>query len=153
MVHITKQQIFVLFVLLMFLGSSAAFAFMNVIEVNPPKQQLVFDGPLSNADEAVFLRQNKVVAKYFWSENCTACPEAEDTVDSLFNDLAGGLVVEKVDVDKWPEAAEAFQVTELPALDLKGNTIERFDGNFTYDEAYSAICDLFFQPVDQCLTG
>ncbi len=147
---ISKNQIFALFVLIIFVGSSAAFALMNVIEVTPQRQQLVFDGPLSNADEATFLQQNKVVAKYFWSENCTACPDANDTVDSLFNDFGGGLVIEKVDIGQWSDVAEMFEVTEVPVLYLKGSTIDRIDGSIDYNDAYEKICWLFFEPVEQC---
>jgi thiol-disulfide isomerase/thioredoxin len=150
MVHIKRQQIFVLFVLAMLFGAwFVASALTSSFQTQQPKQQLVFDTPLSNSDEAVFLQQNKVVAKYFWSANCTICPDAETAVDNLFQEFGGNLVIEKIDVDKWPDVAQEFDVVTVPALELKGNTIKRVE-NISSNNTFNEICDLFFQPVDQC---
>lgn len=148
--HLKRNQLFALIILFIFLGSSAAFALLNVIPIQQPKQQLVFDQPLSNADEAKFLQQNKVVMKYFWSDNCTDCPATEATVKQLFQDFGGALVVESIDVDRWPEAATELDVTTVPTIYLKGYTIERITTDITYDGTYRTICGLFFNQIEAC---
>lgn len=152
--RINKQQIFVFFVLIMLFGAwFIATALMSVVDIGKPQQQqLVFDGPLSNQDEATFLMQNKVIAKYFWSANCTACAESNETMDALFQDFGGSLVVENIDADQWADVAEALDVKELPTLYLKGMTIDVISGNVTYDDAYDRICNVFFEPIEQCET-
>ncbi|MBU5557574.1 MAG: thioredoxin domain-containing protein [Candidatus Aenigmatarchaeota archaeon] len=150
MVRITRQQLFVLFVLIMFIGSGIAYALMSVMEFGQPKQKLIFNGPLSNADESVFLRQNKVIARYFFSENCTTCPEVTKTVGDLFQDFGGNLIIEEIDVDEWPNFTSSLEIKEVPALYLKGSTIDLITGNITYDDAFKRICDLFFTPIEQC---
>jgi hypothetical protein len=151
MMRINSQQIFVLIVLVMLFGAwFVASALFSVMDINKSQQQLVFDGPLNNSDEAVFLKQNKVVAKYFWSENCSACPDTEKEIGSLFQDFSGNLVVESIDVGKWSDVAQSMDITELPTLNLKGSTIDVITGNITYDDAYARICNLFFQPIDKC---
>jgi len=151
--RINKHQIFVFFVLIMLFGAwFVATAVMSVVDVGKPQQQLVFDGPLSNQDEATFLMQNKVVAKYFWSVNCTACAESNETINALFQDFGGSLVVENIDADQWADVAEALDVKELPTLYLKGMTIDVIAGNITYDDAYGRICNVFFEPIEQCQT-
>lgn len=153
MVRIRRQQIYVLFVLIMLFGAwFVASAVMSVVEVAQPKQQLVFDGPLSNSDEAVFFQQNKVIARYFWSANCTECPAAEEMVDTLFQDFQGNLVIEKIDIDKWSDFAQTLDITSLPMLYLKGKTIDIMEGEITYNDAYERICALFFDPIDLCGT-
>jgi thioredoxin 1 len=152
MPRLTKQQIFALFVLFIFVGSSAAFALLNVIPITKPKPQLVFDRPLSNAEEAPFLQQNKVIMKFFYSPECPACATMEPVVDQLVAEFAGSLIVEKINIEEWPDETAAFEITAVPTFYLKGWTVDRVVGEANIDELFSRICELFFEPIDICIT-
>ena len=154
MARLRRQQVYAIFMLVMLFGAwIVASALMSVVDVGQQTQQLVFYQPLTNADEAIFLKQNMVILKYFWSADCATCNETDTMVDTLFQDFnqnSQRLVIEKIDIDQLPDAVDAFSVSGVPEIQIKGYTEDYFDGNVTYEDAYSRVCALFFEPVEEC---
>lgn len=147
----TKKQIFTLFVLFMFISSGLAFALISsFVPEQEKKVQLIYDRLLSNSEEAEFLKKNMVVIKFFWSEDCENCEEINNILNQVFQDLGGKLIIEKANLDEYREEAEILGVDSVPYLYLKGNTIERIAGNTTIDELTKKLCNLYFEPIDEC---
>ncbi|MFQ6009637.1 MAG: thioredoxin domain-containing protein [Candidatus Aenigmatarchaeota archaeon] len=149
-----KQKMFVLFVLFMFLGSSAAFALLSAfVPSQEPRVQLVYEGPLSNAEEAQFFQQNKIILKFFYSDDCEACDDASLLVDDLFQRMKGNMVVERINTFDFPDEASRLGISEVPIFYFRGKTEKKLLGDATYDELLNTACDLFFEPKeDVCLS-
>lgn len=147
----TKRQLLALFILMMFAGSSIAFAFISVIPGGEEKEevQLVYDRPLENSEEAPFLQQNYVIVKYFWSDDCTDCDTAESILLTTKAELKDMLVIEKIKMEDWPDHARSLNVEEVPAFYLKGKSIVTIQ-TLDQDELIKAICPLYFYYIDEC---
>jgi len=145
----TKKQMFAIFMLVTFVGSTAAIAFMSSSGTEEKeKVQLIIDTPLANADEATYLQKNYVILKYFYNDECTAC----DTpmVEQLVQDLGGTIIIEEIDTTLYPDEAITYSVQSVPYYYFKGSTITKLSGNVTSDELFKAACDIYFDPIDQC---
>ena len=145
-----KKQLFALFVLFTFLGSTAAIAVLSAFA--PSKEErtrLIYNEPLTNAEEVPFLQKNFVILKYFYSEECVACDD--ETVDALVQDLGGKIIIEKIDTLLFPEEATTYSVQEVPFYHFKGRSIRKLSGNVSSEELFETACDLFFEPIDQCM--
>lgn len=141
-----------IFILLMFAGSTMAFAFMSVIpgQEEPEEVQLIYERPLENAEEAPFLQQNYVIVKYFWSDDCPDCDLAEAALLGTKAELNDKIVIEKIKLEDWPEHAEALGIESTPTLYLKGRTIVKTQTT-DQDELMRAICPLYFYYIDECV--
>lgn len=146
----TKKQIIAVFILLMFVGSSIAFAFISVTaEEKPQEVQTLFDRPLENAEEAPYLQQNYVVVRYFWSDFCEDCGIAEQALNDAKAELNGRLVIEKIKMDDWANYTEELGITSAPTFYLKGSTIVTTKVT-DRDDLVRAICPLYFYAIEQC---
>jgi len=65
-----------------------------------------------------------------WAAWCGPCRILAPTIDSLAKELAGNVLVGKVDVDANPRTAARFRVQSIPTLLIldKGREIERIVG-------------------------
>lgn len=145
----TKQQVFVIFVLLMFVGSGLAYAVMWVFP-EQPKTQLMYNAPLSNSEEAQFLQKNFVVVKLFYLEGNESCEQAAKDIQEIFQELNGKMIIEFIDIDIWKDEADRLDVTEVPFFYLKGSTVDKV-GKVEKEELISRICGLYFEPIDECM--
>lgn len=147
----TKRQLIAIFILLMFAGSSIAFAFISVIpgQEQPEEVQLIFNRPLENAEEAPYLQQNYVIVKYFWSDDCADCDLAEAALMETKAELKDKIVIEKIKLEDWPEHAETLDIESAPTFYLKGRTIVT-TRTTDQDDLIRAICPLYFYYIDEC---
>jgi thioredoxin 1 len=67
-----------------------------------------------NFDETI--SKNKVVLVDFWAGWCGPCRALATTIEELANELAGKVLVAKLDVDENPQTAEKFQVFSIPTV-------------------------------------
>lgn len=149
----TKNKIFVIFVMFMFLGSSAAFALMSAfVPSQEPRVQLVYDFPLTNAQEAQFFQQNKIVLKFFYSDDCSGCDDANLLVDDLFQRMQGEMVVEKINTIDFPDEAERLGISDVPVYYFRGNTEKKISADATYEELVDAACGMFFAENEVCFS-
>ncbi|MEG1231834.1 MAG: thioredoxin family protein [Anaerovoracaceae bacterium] len=54
----------------------------------------------------------------FWAPWCTYCKRLGPTVDMIADDYEGNVIVAKVDIDKEPALAEAFEIETIPSMIL-----------------------------------
>jgi len=148
--NVTKQRMFALFIMLVFGGSTLAFAVEFALQPEKkPQMPDVVERPLTDSEEAPYLQQNYLVVRYFYSSNCRYCAFVEDSIKGL-RDEAGSVLLERVSVDVYPNETESVGVTEVPSIYLKGSSTRLLTGAVTYDELFAAACQLYFNPPLAC---
>ncbi len=147
----TKNKIFTLFVLAMFLGSTVAFALMFVLPTNNEQEvKFVYDAPLPEDKEAVFLNSNIVIIEEFFSPTCPHCRAMKPILDEIVSEFNGNVVLEKVDVNKYQIETRRYNVDGVPTFILKGKTMDRVVGEVPKETLVKRICALFTTPIDKC---
>jgi len=144
-----KNKLIALFIVVMFVGSGIAFAVISAFLPSGQSQEMqyIVNGPLENSEEAYFLQRNVVVLRYYYSQDCIDCAEVEGIANYIGEFFQGWVLVEKIDVDEYPEQSEGY---EVPTIYLKGKTTKTITEDFDVNEIYLDICTMFFAPVQQC---
>lgn len=147
----TKKQLFAIFVLLIFMGSSIAYAVSVVLgrAPAPEKASLIYDKPLSDSETAKFLESNIVVADLYYSDNAESAA-ADSLITGLAQDLSGYLAVDKIDSAKYKSLAQQNDITQFPSFVLKGVTLDTVSGAITKQDLKSRICQLYAEPITAC---
>jgi len=70
------------------------------------------------------ISKNKVVLVDFWAGWCGPCRALAPTIEELSRELAGKVLVAKLDVDENPTTAEKFQVYSIPTVIVLKNGCE-----------------------------
>jgi thioredoxin 1 len=72
----------------------------------------------------------------FWAEWCGPCRIVSPAIERLACEFSGRLLTVKVNVDRKPKVAEAFQVQGIPTIVLfwKGEPRMRLTGAYPYEE-------------------
>lgn len=147
----TKNQIFTMIVLLLFVGSGLAFSISSVFPVQEkPKLENVFDKSLTDAEEAAYIQQNKVVIKYFYSTTCSACQQQEPILEEVMEELKENVITEKINIFEHKDAISAFDIQSTPTFILKGNSIEKIEDVIDRDTLMKKVCDLYLNPIEIC---
>ena len=71
----------------------------------------------------------------FWAEWCGPCRMVSPVIQRLAAELSGKLLTVKVNVDRRPNIAEAFEVDSIPTILLfwKGELKMRLTGAYPYE--------------------
>ncbi len=147
----TKKQLFAIFVLLMFAGSSIAFAVSVVLGRQQPQSEIMIsDKPFADSETARLLENNIVVADFYYSQDCADCAAADSAITGLAQDLSGYLAIDRIDVEKYKPLAEANEITQFPSFVLKGTTIDTVSGAISKQELKDRICRLYAEPISAC---
>lgn len=147
----TKKQLFSIFVLLMFMGSSIAFAVSSALGRGQPAQEqsaLISDKPFTDSEASRYLENNMVVVDFYYSQ--TPNGAADSAVTELAQELSGYIAVDKIDADKYRSLAAENDITEFPSFVLKGTTIDTVSGAVSKQELKERICRLYAQPIAAC---
>ena len=153
----TKRKFFAGLVLVLFIGSTLAFAISFAPsllgeEEKPAEQPKVYEYPLSAAQESTFLQQNFVIVKYFYNSTCPNCNFVSQSLDKIFNDLGQKIIIEKIETTSYPDEVESAGVTNVPYFYLKGRNVQKFEYKSSND-LFISICDAYIQPIDECAFG
>lgn len=70
----------------------------------------------SNTFQSLVLDNTKPVIVDFWGETCGACKMLEPILERVADELAGKVVVVKVNAESEPEIAAQYGVRGLPTL-------------------------------------
>ncbi|HST44167.1 MAG TPA: thioredoxin, partial [Luteimonas sp.] len=97
----------------------------------PDAPSVVFDASTETFESEVLQRSLQVpVLVDFWAEWCGPCKSFGPILETLAADYNGAFVLAKVDVDKDPQIAGAFQVRSIPTVFLvrDGQIVDGFPG-------------------------
>jgi thioredoxin 2 len=91
---------------------------------------MLLDRPLKVAQEdfeRTVLGAGVPVLVDFYADWCAPCKMVAPLIDELAGELVGRMLVAKVDTDRAPEVAMAFQIRSIPTLILfqEGEEVER----------------------------
>ena len=80
--------------------------------------------------EELVVNSDTPVLVDFWAEWCGPCKMIAPILDEIANDMAGKLVIGKLDIDVNQDTAMAFGVMSIPTLLLfkNGEPVERIVG-------------------------
>lgn len=150
----TKKQVFAVFILLAFLGSTIAYA-VSLIVPQQKKQELIFEKPLLEEEEAKYLSSNFVVLRFYYTSGC--CEEEIKSLEQVLSDLGKMAIIEKIDVNKYPEQMAVignktgYNVADgLPALLIRGRSETIMQGVMNENDIFNKACDLYFEPIEVC---
>ena len=153
-----KNQIFVLVVLVIFVANGIAIAFMYAVPSEDSGSiddefsiKSIYTRPLSNSEESVFLRNNIVVIKYFYSDDCEGCDKAELMAESMLIRFPEKIIIEKIDAEKYGDHMDELGVEDVPAFYIKGKYIRKLYSDATEDELFSQICSVYYVSIEECL--
>ena len=73
---------------------------------------------LTDANFEVTINKNPIILVDFWAGWCGPCRALAPTIEELAKELAGKVLVAKLDVDENPATAEKFQVYSIPTVVL-----------------------------------
>lgn len=151
-----RKRWFALFIMVMFVGSSLAFAiqFAAPQPQQPTQQQelpTVVEKPLTDAEEAPYIQRGFIVVRYFYYQGCPDCAQSEAAVNALRED-PGNVLLERIDIDQWPEAAAAVGLgaNSAPAIYLKGASTRLLTGAIAYTDLFNAACPVYYNPPAGC---
>lgn len=68
--------------------------------------------------EADVIQSNEPVLVDFWAEWCGPCKMIAPALEELSTELAGKVVIAKINIDDNPEAASKFGVRSIPTMIL-----------------------------------
>ena len=148
-----KKKLYAGIILFAFLGSTIAFAILSY-SGSPQQQnqasisQTIYERPLSESEEIPFLQKNLVVVKYFYSDNCANCSQADEALTKIYQELNGQLLIERINTEVYSAEATVYNVESVPSFYLKGSeskTVVWNGQDLIYD-----ICPLYFSPIYAC---
>jgi len=152
-----KKQYFAMFILIMFLGSTLAYALMSVFVPETEEKKLLFEGPLLSEDEAVYFRQNMIVLRYYYQPDDETSQNMFPVVKGMIDELGGKIIIEKIDIDEYKEVYENVESRidfdeekSLPTILLRGYTEELLQGEVDSDTLFEKACSLYFEEIDEC---
>lgn len=79
---------------------------------------------LTDANFEETARKYPILLVDFWAGWCGPCRALAPTIEDLAKDLAGKVLVAKLDVDANPKTAEKFQVYSIPTVVLIKDSCE-----------------------------
>jgi thioredoxin 1 len=71
---------------------------------------------LTDANFEETIKKNPLILVDFWAGWCGPCRALAPTIEELAKELAGKVLVAKLDVDENPQTAEKFQVFSIPTV-------------------------------------
>jgi len=71
---------------------------------------------LTDANFEETIKKNPLILVDFWAGWCGPCRALAPTIEELAKELAGKVLVAKLDVDENPQTAEKFHVFSIPTV-------------------------------------
>ena len=120
-----------------------------------PVPALVLDGTDANFGDILQISAHVPVLVDLWAEWCGPCKQLTPVLEKLVTELAGRLLMVKVDVDSNPQLAQAFQAQSIPTVAalVGGRPVPLFTGAIPEAEVREILEQLFALAAQQGVTG
>ncbi len=141
-----KKQMIALFILITFVFSGFAFAIISSLTGggnSGGEEQLIFNQPLSPADEQKIISSGKVVVKVYTATDCTDCGSAKSEVLKLFTKLGQSIVVEDIDTQYFYNEIQSNNLEKFPTIIILGVSSDKIESTPTSAELLQKVCAQF----------
>lgn len=150
-----KKKIMALFILVSFIFSSFAFAIISSLtggsnDNSSGGTQLIYDQPLSGADEQKLISSGKVIVKVYIAADCEDCGPAKAEVLKLFSALGSRIVVEIIDTEIFPQEIEFNSIEKFPTIIVLGKGSVKAESVPPLAELVAAACEQFSSKPAAC---
>jgi thioredoxin 1 len=88
----------------------------------------------------------------FWAEWCGPCRVVSPSIERLAREYAGRILTVKVNVDRKPAVAQAFEVQGIPTIMMfwKGEPRMRLTGAYPYDDICRSLMEHWPKDAGPC---
>lgn len=121
----------------------------------PGALPLVFDVTDATFGEVLELSRRVPVVVDLWAEWCGPCKQLSPVLEKLVNELAGRLVLAKVDVDANPQLQQAFRAQSIPMVValVGGQPVPLFTGAVPEEQVRQVFDQLLQLAAQNGVTG
>ncbi|PZU47258.1 MAG: co-chaperone YbbN [Microbacterium sp.] len=116
---------------------------------------LVFDATDATFGEVLELSRTVPVVVDLWAEWCGPCKQLSPVLEKVVAELAGRLVLAKVDVDANPQLAQGFRAQSIPMVValIAGQPVPLFTGAVPEHQVRDVFAQLLQLAAQQGVTG
>jgi hypothetical protein len=148
--HDKRKKLMSIFILIVFAGSTLAFAFLSVFSDGNTAQDPIeetkltifkFDRPLTAAEETPYQKQDIVILKFYYSNDCSNCSDIDLEVEQLWTDSNNRILLEKINTDEYSVNKNT------PSIELKGSRSKILT---SFDNLENEVCNLYFDAPSNC---
>ncbi|MGV9768245.1 tetratricopeptide repeat protein [Microbacterium sp. NPDC003461] len=117
--------------------------------------RLVFDVTDATFGEALELSRTVPVVVDLWAEWCGPCKQLSPVLEKVVRELAGRLVLAKVDVDANPQLMQAFRAQSIPLVValVAGQPVPLFTGAVPEEQVRQVFAQLLQLAAQNGVTG
>jgi len=142
----SRKKLIVLFIVVIFFGSSLAFIIFEATQYQVPSTQatkipdnMVVDGRLSNETVSQLYQNGYTIMEFHYYENC--CPDIISTIESLPSELQYQILVQKI------KDNPAGQAPWVDVRSIYGNNAYNITG---ITEIIPPLCKVLVKPPMEC---
>lgn len=120
-----------------------------------PAPSLVWDATDETFPQVLELSHTVPVVVDLWAEWCGPCKQLSPVLEKVVEELAGRVVLVKVDVDANPQLAQAFRAQSIPMVVaiLAGQPLSLFTGALPEQQVREAFAQLLQYAAQNGVTG
>lgn len=124
-------------------------------EQGAPAVPLVFDVTDATFGEVLELSQRVPVVVDLWAEWCGPCTQLSPVLEKVVVEMAGRLVLAKVDVDANPQLSQAFRAQSIPMVValVAGQPVPLFTGAVPEEQVRQVLAQLLQLAAQNGVTG
>lgn len=121
----------------------------------PAASPLIFDATDATFGEVLELSRTVPVVVDLWAEWCGPCKQLSPVLEKVVTELAGRVVLAKVDVDANPQLAQGFRAQSIPMVValVAGQPVPLFNGAVPEPQVREVLAQLLQLAAQHGVTG
>ncbi|KZE91053.1 tetratricopeptide repeat protein [Microbacterium sp. TNHR37B] len=124
-------------------------------QAQAPASSLIFDATDANFGQVLELSRTVPVVVDLWAEWCGPCKQLSPVLEQVVRELAGRVVLAKVDVDANPQLAQGFRAQSIPMVValIAGQPVPLFTGAVPEQQVREVFAQLLQLAAQHGVTG